>query len=167
MPDPTEFGFHLVLDPTVAAAEQVVIDAVRRAAYEKQLAWRAHLRQLDAARRQPRLITVGNSSDTSTEEKTMTHPFETANEALADVNFTPESGAHAEAAVDAIPGVLSAVASSIRAVLASIAEQLPQAADSLEHLNGIADAVDGISSQADEQVAGWKSTANWVWQGQD
>lgn len=97
----------------------------------------------------------------------MSHPFETANETLNDVSFTPESGAHAEAAVDAIPGVLSSAAASIRSVLASVAEHLPQAADSLEHLNGIADAVDGISSQADEQIAGWKQSANWVWQGQD
>lgn len=97
----------------------------------------------------------------------MSHPFETANEALANVAFVPESGLDAEEAIDGIPTVLAAAADAIRGVLSSIAEHLPQAADSLEHLNGIGDALDGLETQASEQISGWKNTANWVWQGQD
>jgi hypothetical protein len=114
--------------------------------------------------RQPRLITAAAAN---TEENTVSHPFETATEALAGVSFVPESGAHAEAAIDGIPAVLRTAASSITGVISSIAEHLPQGADSLEHLQGIADAVEGIATQADEQIGEWKNCSTWVWQGQD
>ena len=97
----------------------------------------------------------------------MSHPFETATEALANTSFTPESGMDAEAAIQGIPSVLAGAANSIRSVLASIGETLPQAADSLEHLQGIADALDGLETQADEQINEWRNSANWVWTGQD
>lgn len=162
-PEPDIVDAEVVPDPEPSTGSQPELTPTPR----PESAPPANSEPFAPPRRQPRLITTGNTSTENEENITMSQPFETACEALHDVSFTPESGMHAEAAVDAIPGLLSAAEGSIRSVLSSIAEHLPQAADSLGHLEGIADALSGLETQASEQIAEWKSSANWVWQGQD
>lgn len=147
-----------VLDAEVVPDPPVVAPTLRMTPAAAAVPPARHQPALTAAPHVPTAVEISRK-----QESTMQHVVEAITNSDT---FIPTDGPDAQRYVESIGNVLTTLAAKVAADIESIARTLPQFEESLQNLAHLGDAIGAVAGQADQQVAAWRESAAWVWQGQ-